>query len=159
MTTASPRRRTLGVWVVLLGLLALAAELITIAALATSETARRKLEVLVVGQLEDLNRLPFLPHWAVALLTGMCALGLLLIGIGFWRWQRWAWVSVMALAAVVLSVNAVAAIVGTADHVAMVIAIILVFYINQNDVQLRFGAQPQRANVPLVWADSPGRGD
>jgi hypothetical protein len=59
----------------------------------------------------------------------------------------------MGLAAILLSANVLASAYGTADYLAMVIAIILVFYINQRDVQRRFGAQVDRPEVPLIWTD------
>ncbi len=151
-STASPKR-PIGVIVVLVGLFILAVELLVIAGLAATSQGRRGGLLPVVGHLEALLRLPVLPRTALVAVSVFFAGTLLVVGVGFWRWRRWAWVGVMGLAAILLSANVLASAYGTADYLAMIIAIILVFYINQRDVQRRFGAQVDRPEVPLIWTD------
>ncbi|MGL5828494.1 MAG: hypothetical protein ACRC0L_02865 [Angustibacter sp.] len=147
-------KRPIGVIVVLLGLLTLAVELVVIAVLAATSRAGRGEVFPVVGHLEALLQLPVLPRTALVAVSAALAVALLVVGIGFWRWKRWAWVGVMCLAALLLSANLLASAYGGSDYFAMFIAIILVFYINQRDVQRRFGARVQRTELPLVWSDT-----
>jgi hypothetical protein len=147
-------KRPIGVIIVILGLIILAIELVVIAVFAATSRSGQSSLLPVVGHLEALLQLPVLPRTALVAVSVLLAIALLVIGVGFWQWRRWAWVGVMCLAALLLSANLLASVYGAADYFAMSIAIILVFYINQRDVQRRFGAQVQRTDLPLVWSDS-----
>jgi hypothetical protein len=133
---ARPRRRP-GVLLIALGLLLLAGDLGLVAfdVAAGIPSADRK---PVVGQLAALGRLPLLSPVAAAGLAGLLAALVLAAAIGVLRRRRSAWVTVMLLAAALLTVNLVAAVVDTADHLTMALAVLTVFYLNRRDVQRAF---------------------
>jgi hypothetical protein len=133
---ARPRPRP-GVLLIALGLLLLAGDLGLVAfdAAAGVQSADG---TPVVGQLAALGRLPLLSPVAAAGLAGLLAVLVLAAAIGVLRRRRSAWVTVMLLAAALLTVNLVAAVVDTADHLTMVVAVLTVFYLNRRDVQRAF---------------------
>jgi uncharacterized membrane protein (DUF2068 family) len=145
------------VLLVVLGLLLLAGDLLLIAFSVATGRGSFADRWPVAGQIGALARLPLLPPAVVAVVAALLAVVMVVVGGGFWRWRRWAWVCVMLLAAVLLTVNLVAAVLQTADHVTLALAIAAVFYLNQRDVQRRFGAQPAEAVGASGWATESGR--
>jgi hypothetical protein len=135
---AGPLRHRPGVVLVVLGLLFLAGDLGLVAFDAATGRRPPAAGSPVVGQLATLGRLPLLPPETRAGLAAALAALALVAAVGMLRWRRWAWVAVMLAAAVLLTVNLVAAVVGTADHLAMVLAVAVVFYLNRSDVQRAF---------------------
>jgi hypothetical protein len=139
---ARPRRRP-GVLLIALGLLLLAGDLGLVAfdAAAGIPSADRKPvvgQLAAVGGSPALGRLPLLSPVAAAGLAGLLAALVLAAAIGVLRRRRSAWVTVMLLAAALLTVNLVAAVVDTADHLTMALAVLTVFYLNRRDVQRAF---------------------
>jgi lysylphosphatidylglycerol synthetase-like protein (DUF2156 family) len=139
--------------VVVAGVLLLVGDLVLVAISAAAGSGPASPQLPVLGQVDNLVRLPYLPPPLVAALAAVLAVGLLMVAVGFWRRRRWAWVWVMVLAAVLLTVNLVATVQGAADHLTMAIAIVLVLYANQREVQQRFGTQPERPAWPVLPTD------
>jgi lysylphosphatidylglycerol synthetase-like protein (DUF2156 family) len=123
--------------VVVAGVLLLVGDLVLVAISAAAGSGPASPQLPVLGQVDNL----------------VLAVGLLMVAVGFWRRRRWAWVWVMVLAAVLLTVNLVATVQGAADHLTMAIAIVLVLYANQREVQQRFGTQPERPAWPVLPTD------
>lgn len=67
----------------------------------------------------------------------------LVLGIGFWRLKRWAWVGIMSLQALSLLIDLANMLNGDADQpvVSLTLAIILVFLLNQSNVRQVFGVR------------------
>ncbi|MGL5858039.1 MAG: hypothetical protein ACRC35_06475 [Angustibacter sp.] len=134
-----------GVFVVLAGLVLLAADLMVVAVTVTTGQVPVPRALPVAGQVTALADVRVLPPAVLAVTALIVAAGLLAVGLGFSRRRRWAWVCVMLLAALMLTGNLVATVVGTgqpdsARHGTMALAVLLVFYINQRSVQRRFGS-------------------
>jgi hypothetical protein len=62
----------------------------------------------------------------------------LIVSIGLWRLQRWAWVATMTWAGVNMAQALWAYWIGTPQYTAMVLSVVIVLYLNQRDVQLAF---------------------
>jgi uncharacterized membrane protein (DUF2068 family) len=60
------------------------------------------------------------------------------IAIGLWRLQRWAWVSVMLWTGILLAIDLVEYLRRHPDYPSMVACILVVFYLNQAEVQAAF---------------------
>jgi hypothetical protein len=84
-------------------------------------------------------------------------LGLLgiVIAIGLWRLQRWAWVATMLWFGFTMAEALITYRAGESQYGIMVLSIITVFYLNQRDVRLAFRApatsdadQPDRPVAP-----------
>lgn len=74
---------------------------------------------------------PLLLYLVVGLLRGVAAVGL-------WRFQRWAWVMTMTLLALSMALDIVSYFNGQTFYFSMFVNVILVFYLNQRDVQHLF---------------------
>lgn len=61
-----------------------------------------------------------------------------LMVVGLWRLRRWAWVLTMILVGVDLAVGLWTYLHATPDYLGMLIDVIMVFYLNQGDVQETF---------------------
>jgi hypothetical protein len=61
--------------------------------------------------------------------------------IGLWRYKRWAWFLMMLLLTYSMAVDIVAFFRGTAYYLLMLFNVIMVFYLNQRDVQELFEKQ------------------
>jgi len=66
---------------------------------------------------------------------------LLVIAYGLWQYKRWAWVATMAYVGIGMGNQVWAHFFGTADYLTMLMYILIVFYLNQSDVQSIF-AEP-----------------
>lgn len=79
------------------------------------------------------------------------ALGLigLVITLGLRTSQRWAWVATMLWAGTNMTAALIAYIYGEPQYIQMVLSVIVVFYLNQRDIQLAFqtGIVQEDANV------------
>jgi uncharacterized membrane protein (DUF2068 family) len=71
----------------------------------------------------------------------------LVIAVGLWRLKRWAWVSVMVWTGLELAGGLLSYFRGDPDYPSMVLGIIIVFYLNQADVQAAFRS---RRRAPAV---------
>lgn len=63
----------------------------------------------------------------------------LVIGIGFWRLARWAWVAAMSWQALKLLLELLNFFIGEIEPVSLIFAILLVLLLNQSDVRRVFG--------------------
>ena len=80
-----------------------------------------------------LLRLPVTLYLLVGLLRGITAIGL-------WRYRRWAWVLTMTLLAVSMAQDTMAFFRGRPFYFSMFVNVLLVFYLNQREVQALFAA-------------------
>ena len=77
------------------------------------------------------------------------ATSLYLIGvaIGLWRLQRWAWIIMMIQLGVSMSVNLWLYFNGNPAYLPMLFQVIMVFYLNQTEVQQAFARKRQRQEM------------
>jgi hypothetical protein len=82
----------------------------------------------------------------------------LVVAIGFFLLTPWGWTGLMLLAAVSLTTNLVAVVLGNPDEVSMAMAIAAVLYANQRRIQLLFRGEEVVAFEPTRAADvrAPG---
>jgi hypothetical protein len=62
----------------------------------------------------------------------------LIMSVGLWRLQRWAWVATMSWAGINMAQALWAYWIGEPQYAAMVLSVVIVLYLNQRDVQLAF---------------------
>jgi hypothetical protein len=62
----------------------------------------------------------------------------LIVSIGLWRLQRWAWVATMTWAGINMAQALWAYWIDTPQYTAMALSVVIVLYLNQRDVQLAF---------------------
>jgi hypothetical protein len=62
----------------------------------------------------------------------------LILSVGLWRLQRWAWVATMLWAGVNMAQALYAYFWGEPQYSAMALSVVIVLYLNQRDVQLAF---------------------
>ena len=74
----------------------------------------------------------------------------ILIAYAIWRLKRWAWIMVMLQSGIHMAVDFNYYLQGEAPFAQMFINIVIVFYLNQHDVQHIFlsNDEPQSVNVP-----------
>jgi len=84
--------------------------------------------------LKVLIRNPFFYSWAGWMLVGFLALGIL----GLLWLKRWGWVLTMILTGVGLSLNIWNYFQGKPNYVSLVVYLVIVFYLNQREVQAAF---------------------
>ncbi|MDQ7026850.1 MAG: DUF2127 domain-containing protein [Anaerolineae bacterium] len=114
---------------------------------------------IVSVTLFPLLALPSLPSWTVlneleiyAAVTPFRVVNIvlvpfqLLLAFGLWYLRRWAWVLYMIQLGISMTVSLQAHFSGhgDADYVGMAINVLIVFYLNQRDVQQAFGYHPQQ---------------
>ena len=95
-------------------------------------------DVPVLGQTANVVAVTAMPAPVVevaALVVGTLAL---VVSIGFFLLRPWGWTGLMLLAAVSLTINLVAVVLGTPNEVSMAVAIVAVLYANQRRIQLLF---------------------
>ncbi len=80
------------------------------------------------------------PMYAPVLLILVILIGLALI-VGLFQLQRWAWVLVMVLTGLSMLSDLWGYLYGNYPFLSMVINIIIVFYLNQREVQLAFSSR------------------
>jgi hypothetical protein len=69
------------------------------------------------------------------------------IAVGLWRLKRWAWVAVMIWTGAALAGALALYFRGQPNYPLMIEHIIIVFYLNQRDVQQAFGEAPEPAEA------------
>lgn len=62
----------------------------------------------------------------------------LIVSVGLWRLQRWAWVATMSWAGINMAQALWAYWIGEPQYSAMALSVVIVLYLNQRDVQLAF---------------------
>jgi hypothetical protein len=88
---------------------------------------------------------------AARLDIGLAVLGLagLVVAVGLWRLQYWAWVGAMLLVGVELVTVLAAYLDGHPRYLPMVLNVVCVFYLNQRTVQQVFRSHPGRQPEPV----------
>jgi hypothetical protein len=71
----------------------------------------------------------------------------LLLAFGLWRLHRWAWTVMMLWTGLGLTADLVDYLHGDPNYLLMLESVIVVFYLNQREVQEAFGQRPSRAPV------------
>jgi len=69
---------------------------------------------------------------------------LLVIAYGLWQYKRWAWVATMAYVGIGMGSQVWSYFYGTADYLTMLMYILIVFYLNQSDVQGIFAERSEK---------------
>ena len=83
---------------------------------------------------------------AVLVVAGSAiAIGGLIVALGLWELQRWAWTATMIWVGAVMAIALSAYFEGSPSYVVMVLSVLQVFYLNQSDVQRVFGAGQEEA--------------
>ncbi|MDD1751874.1 MAG: DUF2127 domain-containing protein [Methanotrichaceae archaeon] len=65
------------------------------------------------------------------------------LAVGFWRMQRWAWICGMILVGLNLAADLWGYFQGNRYWISMIINILIVFYLNQRDVQRAFSRKEE----------------
>jgi hypothetical protein len=74
---------------------------------------------------------------------------LFIIAYGLWQYKRWAWVATMAYVGIGMGGQVWAHFFGKPDYLYMLIDVLIVFYLNQSDVQSIFAEVPN--NEGETW--------
>lgn len=69
---------------------------------------------------------------------------LFIIAYGLWKYKRWAWVATMAYVGIGMSGQLWAHFFGKPDYLYMLMDVLIVFYLNQSDVQKIFSEAPKK---------------
>jgi hypothetical protein len=77
----------------------------------------------------------------------------LVVAVGFARLRSWGWTGLMLLAAVTLTINLVAVVLGNPNEGSMAVAIAAVLYANQRRIQLLFRGEQVTAFEPARTTD------
>ena len=132
------RRRPAGVIVVtvLLTLTSFAAFVIAATALTSGSVPWATVPLL--GETSSVIALAPVPDPVVGAAAIVVGVLVLLVAVGFFRLRPWGWTGLMLIAAVSLSINLVAVVIGTPNEGSMAVAIAAVLYANQRRIQLLF---------------------
>jgi len=139
-TVPSPprRRRPAGVIIASVLLVLTSASAFLVAAAALVDGSAPWATVPVLGETSSVVAISGMPAYVVAAAGILVGVPTLVVAVGFFRLRRWGWTGLMLLAAVSLSINLVAVVVGDPNRGTMAIAIAAVLYANQRRIQLLF---------------------
>jgi hypothetical protein len=90
------------------------------------------------------------PLYAVIAVTGI------LVAIGLWRLDRWAWYAAMAFTGIGLAWQLLLYVGGHQSYLYMLVYVIEAFYLNQRDVKRVFQAEVERAAPVTLEHDTSG---
>lgn len=62
----------------------------------------------------------------------------LLVALGLWRLQRWAWTATMLWVGIVMALALLSYVRGNPSYVVMALSVVQVFYLNQSEIQRVF---------------------
>lgn len=80
------------------------------------------------------------------------SLFVILVTIGLWRFKRWAWIMLMMQLGIGLAGNLWLYFHGERPYPGMIITVIMVFYVNQREVQKVFETKSETADTTeKVW--------
>lgn len=139
--TPPRRRRPLGVIIVAVGLVLTGFSAYVVAAAALLGDTVAWGSVPLLGETNNVVALSPVPGpvvGAASILVGTMAL---VVSVGFFLLRSWGWTGLMLLAAVTLTINLVAVVLGNPNEGSMAVAIAAVLYANQRRVQLLFRGQ------------------
>lgn len=134
---ARPRRPT-GVIIVTIGLVLTGLSSYLVAATALTRGTTPWGDVPVLGETNSVVRLSPMPPQVVAAAAIAVGSLALVVSVGFFLLRSWGWTGLMLLAAVSLTINLVAVVVGDPNEGSMAVAIAAVLYANQRRIQLLF---------------------
>ncbi len=101
-----------------------------------------------VSQLISLLPLQWIDNTTYVFTVGIAiAIGQLIIIVGLWRLQRWAWFLIMIQIGVSMAIGLGSYFNGLQLYSYMLLNVIMVFYLNQHDVQIAFGHKPKLQDV------------
>lgn len=127
----SRRRRPFGVHAVIV--------LLVLNALAVGLDAGRRFTMLARYADLPVLRLPGVDDEALnAVVRWVAAAAFVVVASGLWRLRRWAWVATMLLVGASLALGLVWYGHGEPRYLTMVLNVLMVFYLNQRDVQGAF---------------------
>ncbi len=90
------------------------------------------------GLLDRLQHVDFSVAMTGEALLFVIILVQVMIAIGLWRMQRWAWFVMMVFVGWSMAVDIWRVMYGSPDYLRMLLNVIIVFYLNQRDVQRAF---------------------
>jgi|MudIll2142460700_1097286.scaffolds.fasta_scaffold52736_2 hypothetical protein len=82
----------------------------------------------------------------------LSTLFLFIMAYGLWQYKRWAWVATMAYVGIGMIGQLWAHFFGKPDYLYMLIYVLIVFYLNQSDVQSIFSEAPK--NEGETWTET-----
>lgn len=71
-------------------------------------------------------------------LAGLTTIATLIVVAGLWAYRRWAWVATMVVVGLYLILGLWRYLQGNPDYFSMLLDVVIVFYMNQRDVQNAF---------------------
>jgi uncharacterized membrane protein (DUF2068 family) len=74
----------------------------------------------------------------------------LVVTYGLWRLRRWAWALFMVQVGVIMVYDLWVYFGGAPPYLSMVTSVVMVFYLNQRDVQLAFSRRGSQAEATVV---------
>ena len=103
---------------------------------------------LLVTNVPILNAQPYSPNSQIVNLISYALLGVsrFIIAVGLWRLRRWAWLWMMLQMAGSMAMDIQTYYAGQPLYVSMILNVILVFYLNQHEVQQLF-TTPEEAEA------------
>jgi hypothetical protein len=139
--------------IVAVGLVLTAASAFLVAAGALLDGSVPWGDVPLLGETSDVVALSPVPAPVVGaggIVVGSMAL---VVAIGFFLLRSWGWTGLMLLAAVSLTINLVAVVLGNPNEGSMAVSIAAVLYANQRRIQLLFRGEQVVAFEPARTSD------
>lgn len=147
------RRRPWGVVAVSVVLLLLTLDELVVVGLRMSGAGVPRQTLSVLGNLDVLVQQDWLPRPVVDTIAIVGGAVLLVLAVGFWLLNRWAWTGVMLLAAVSLTIDVVATLRHHGHPVDMLLCVLAVLYLNRRSIQQLFGTRERvQARAPRPGA-------
>jgi hypothetical protein len=87
---------------------------------------------------DELGTREILRDWRLTIVGGIVVVVGLVIALGLWKLRSWAWVGVMLWTGAELAICLAQYLHGIPDYWSMVAGIVVVFYLNQGEVQAAF---------------------
>lgn len=143
-----PRRRPLGVIITTLGLVLTGLSAYLVAGAALLDGSAPWHDVPLLGETSNVFALSPVPAPVVGAAGIVVGTVTLVVSIGFFLLRSWGWTGLMLLAAVSLTINLVAVVLGNPNEGSMAVAIAAVLYANQRRVQLLFRGEQVVAFEP-----------
>jgi hypothetical protein len=148
-----PRRRPLGVIIVTVGLVLTGLSAYLVAAAALLGGTVLWTDVPMLGETSNVVALSPVPGPIVGAASIAVGTMSLVVAVGFARLRSWGWTGLMLLAAVTLTINLVAVVLGNPNEGSMAVAVAAVFYANQRRIQLLFRGEQVTAFEPARTTD------
>lgn len=147
------RRRPAGVIIVTVLLVLTAASAFLVAAAALLGGSVSWATVPLLGEINNVIALSLVPDPVIGAAAFVVGTSALVVAVGFFLLRSWGWTGLMLLAAVSLTINLVAVVLGNPSETTMAVAIVAVLYANQRRIQLLFRGEQVVAFEPARTAD------